>query len=71
MRVLEALTDEIGAGKYEPGALIPSEADLCARFGVARGTARRAIRELRERGLVETEWGKGTFVKQAGEAQGE
>ncbi|MFI9204058.1 GntR family transcriptional regulator [Streptomyces sp. NPDC053048] len=65
MKVLAALVTEIEAGKYAPGAKIPSEAELCERFGVARETARRAVRELRERGLVETEWGKGTFVRRA------
>ncbi|MER6527612.1 winged helix-turn-helix domain-containing protein [Streptomyces sp. NPDC001508] len=62
MRVLDALTGDIRAGKFAPGARIPSEAELCERHGVARETARRAVRVLRERGLVVTEWGKGTFV---------
>ncbi|MEU3350279.1 GntR family transcriptional regulator [Streptomyces sp. NPDC037389] len=69
MRVLDALAAEIEAGKYEPGAKLPSEPELVERFGVARMTARRALRELRERGLVETEWGKGTFVKRAGDGE--
>jgi DNA-binding GntR family transcriptional regulator len=62
MRVLDALTAEIEAGKYGPGEPIPSDAELCERFKVARETARRAVRVLRERGLVETVWGKGSFV---------
>ncbi|MFD4141595.1 GntR family transcriptional regulator [Streptomyces sp. NPDC058572] len=62
MRVLDALIADIRAGKFAPGARIPSEAELCERHGVARETARRAVRVLRERGLVVTEWGKGTFV---------
>ncbi len=62
MRVLDALTAAIEASTYGPGDLIPPEPELCERFGVSRGTARRAIRVLRERGLVETVWGKGTYV---------
>ncbi|MEV0445478.1 winged helix-turn-helix domain-containing protein [Streptomyces spectabilis] len=65
MRVLNALMDQIGTGegkRFPPGAKLPSEAELCAEFKVARMTARRAVRVLRERGLVATEWGKGTFV---------
>ncbi|MDH2393360.1 winged helix-turn-helix domain-containing protein [Streptomyces sp. HNM0663] len=62
MRVLDALTADIRAGKFAPGERIPSEAELCERHKVARETARRAVRVLRERGLVVTEWGKGTFV---------
>ncbi|WP_367136449.1 MULTISPECIES: GntR family transcriptional regulator [Streptomyces] len=62
MEVLAALTAEIKAGKYAPGDLIPSDAQLCERFGVARETARRAVKVLRERGLVRTEWGRGSRV---------
>ncbi|HEY8982822.1 MAG TPA: GntR family transcriptional regulator [Streptomyces sp.] len=62
MRVLDALAAEIQNGTYGPGERIPSDAELCERFGVARMTARRAVGVLRERGLVRTEWGKGTFV---------
>ncbi|MGW4158845.1 GntR family transcriptional regulator [Streptomyces sp. NPDC004788] len=60
MRVLDALLDEIKGKK--PGDPISSEAELCARHKVARETARRAVRVVRERGLVETVWGKGSFV---------
>ncbi|MGW1277560.1 GntR family transcriptional regulator [Streptomyces tsukubensis] len=62
MRVRDALIVAIEDGTYGPGDPIPSEADLCATHGVARMTARRAIRELRSAGLVYTEWGKGSFV---------
>jgi GntR family transcriptional regulator len=62
--VRDALADEINSGQLGPGDRVPSEAELCERFGVARMTARRAVRELRERGLVYTEWGKGTFVNE-------
>ncbi|MFF8728915.1 GntR family transcriptional regulator [Streptomyces sp. NPDC015171] len=60
MDVLDALTEEI-KGK-RPGDPISSEAELCERHGVARETARRAVRILREKGLIETRWGKGSFV---------
>ncbi|WP_435058883.1 GntR family transcriptional regulator [Streptomyces sp. bgisy060] len=62
MTVLDTLTAEIRAGKYKAGEKIPSDAELVRRFGVARMTARRAVGVLRERGLVRTEWGRGTFV---------
>ncbi|MFJ6665485.1 GntR family transcriptional regulator [Streptomyces sp. NPDC091383] len=60
MRVLDALVEEI-KGK-QPGDPISSEAELCERHQVARETARRAVRIARERGLVVTEWGKGSYV---------
>ncbi|MGW8450476.1 GntR family transcriptional regulator [Streptomyces niveus] len=62
MRVLDVLTADIRAGVIKPGERIPSESELCERHKVARETARRAVRVLRERGTVRTEWGKGTFV---------
>ncbi|MFJ3847355.1 GntR family transcriptional regulator [Streptomyces albidoflavus] len=71
MRVLEALTADIETKKLGPGARIPSEAELCKRHKVARETARRAVRVLRERGVVRTEWGRGTFVVGAEGSAGE
>ncbi|MFF1377524.1 GntR family transcriptional regulator [Streptomyces sp. NPDC058308] len=62
MRVLDALSSDIRERRIKAGERIPSESELCERFGVARETARRAVRVLRERGAVQTEWGKGTFV---------
>ncbi|MFF2507087.1 GntR family transcriptional regulator [Streptomyces sp. NPDC058067] len=74
MRVRDALAADIASGTYAPGSPLPSEAELCERFGVARETARRAVRVLRERGLVRTEWGRGSFVAERaaeGEHQGD
>ena len=68
MDVLDALTAEI-KGKA-PGDPISSEAELCERHGVARETARRAVRILRDRGLIETRWGKGSFVARSPEPSG-
>ncbi|WP_434090717.1 GntR family transcriptional regulator [Streptomyces hirsutus] len=41
---------------------IPSENHLADEYGVARLTARRAAQEIRERGLIVTARGKGSFV---------
>ncbi|GIF21398.1 DNA-binding GntR family transcriptional regulator [Actinoplanes tereljensis] len=41
---------------------IASEKDIQQRWGVARATARHAIAELRDRGLVYTVPGRGSFV---------
>ena len=52
-------------GTLIPGQRLPSEADLAAEYGVARMTVRRAMRELRERGLVRTVPGKGNYIRAA------
>jgi len=61
-RVADHLAARISAGELAPGARLPGERDLAAEYGVALGTARRAVSELRERGLVVTLSAKGTFV---------
>ncbi len=60
--VAEHLTARIDAGDLPPGARLPGERDLATEYGVALMTARRAIKDLRERGLVRTLPSKGTFV---------
>jgi len=52
----------IDAGELPPNTRLPAERDLADEYGVSLGTARRATKELRERGLVITVPVKGTFV---------
>ena len=61
--VFDDLRREILSGKYRPGQKLPSEADLVKRFGASRITVGRAVRELRERNLVERRAGSGTYVR--------
>ena len=62
MLVADDIAAKIASGELAPGARLPAEVDMAAEYGVARMTARRAVRELRERGLVHTVIGKGTYV---------
>ena len=52
----------IRAGRWSEGDRVPSETELCERFGVARMTAGRAIRELVAARIVVRVKGAGTFV---------
>ncbi|WP_051580012.1 GntR family transcriptional regulator [Pseudonocardia acaciae] len=61
--IARALKAEIREGVYPPGARLPTEADLCRRFGVSRATVRSAVKELDVLGLVRTQHGVGTFVR--------
>jgi len=74
--VADHLTAQIAAGRLGEGARLGSERDLAELYGVARMTIARAVRELRDRELVVTVIGKGTFVapgaaRRAARLQGE
>lgn len=48
----------------EPGAKLPTEAELAEKFGVSRLTIREALKVLSGRGLVELQQGKRTVVRE-------
>lgn len=62
-QIADIIAARIAAGGIAPDRPIPSETAMVQEFGVARLTARRAVRELVERGLVYVVRGKGTFVR--------
>ena len=45
-----------------PGAAIPSETEFVDRYGASRETIRRALRILKDEGVIYTVTGTGTFV---------
>lgn len=61
-KIAEALRTRIGIGELAVGFPVPSEGTLCAEFGVARNTLRRALMELEREGLVKTVPGVGRVV---------
>ncbi|GAA4620451.1 hypothetical protein GCM10023196_004490 [Actinoallomurus vinaceus] len=62
-RIAADLRDRIERGELATGDPLPSEAVIVETYGVARGTARQALAELEAAGLVETQHGKGRFVR--------
>ncbi|WP_152185465.1 GntR family transcriptional regulator [Segeticoccus rhizosphaerae] len=64
-QVAAALRSAIGDGSLAPGDRLPSERTLASTHGVARNTAREAVRQLAESGLVTAEHGRGVFVRVA------
>lgn len=60
LQVADDLAGRIARG--ELSGRMPAERDLASEYGVAYGTIRRAMEVLRERGLVESVHGRGTFV---------
>jgi len=65
-RLYVILRERIVNGTYRVGQTLPAEADLMARFGVSRITAKRAVDELSAEGLVARMRGRGTTVTRAG-----
>lgn len=61
-KIHDHLRDGIQSGLWREGDRLPSEAELCAQFGVARMTVSRALRELASRQLVQRVQGAGSFV---------
>src|ERR1700742_4097502 len=61
-KVEEVLASEISQAELKPGDRLPSEDELVTRFAVSRITVRRAIQNLIQRGFVEIQRGRGTFV---------
>lgn len=56
------LRNRIYGGELSAGDLVPGEQDLAAEFRVSRITAKRALNELADAGLVLRERGRGTRV---------
>ena len=61
-RVKRHLKEALAQGRFPPGALMPSEAELVGQFGVSRMTVNRALRELQGEGLIDRVQGVGTFA---------
>jgi GntR family phosphonate transport system transcriptional regulator len=61
-QIAQQIEQAIASGRHAPGARLPTEAELSARFAVNRHTVRRAMEELESRGLVRVEQGRGSFV---------
>src|SRR5712691_7873482 len=65
-QVAEHIAARIEAGELTPGTRMPPERDLATEYGVAYNTMRKATEILRERGLIITMHGRGTYVAERG-----
>ena len=62
LKVKRHILDNIGSGKWATSTRVPSENDIVKSFGVSRMTANRALRELRDEGILVRVAGVGSFV---------
>ncbi|MGB2115610.1 MAG: GntR family transcriptional regulator [Porticoccaceae bacterium] len=60
--IKQYLEQQIKSKQWLPGSRIPTEQSLADTFSVSRMTARRAVQELADSGLLERTQGSGTFV---------
>lgn len=65
----QTLIDRIADGGLAPHARLPSEAELCAEFGVSRTVVREALNQLVVERRVYKIQGKGSFVADGREDQ--
>jgi GntR family transcriptional regulator len=62
LQLAAILREEITSGRIEPGYPLPSINALMQEHGVAKGTAEKALRVLRDEGLARTVPGRGVYV---------
>jgi GntR family transcriptional regulator, transcriptional repressor for pyruvate dehydrogenase complex len=60
--IVEQIIGLISRGVLKPGERLPSEKELCLRFGVGRTSIREALRSMAVMGILDGRVGEGTFV---------
>ncbi len=68
-QVARRIEEQIETGDFRPGQRIYSIREICEHFAVADVTAKKALTQLRRRGLIRTVNGSGAFVTDEGERQ--
>ncbi|MEW5978434.1 MAG: FadR/GntR family transcriptional regulator [Acidobacteriota bacterium] len=66
-KIVEQIVDLIARDVLKPGDRLPSEKELCKRFGVGRTSIREALRSLTVMGLLTGKVGEGTYVAPTGQ----
>ena len=61
-KIKKSILEKIESGEWQENALVPSENKLADDFAVSRMTARRAVEELSQQGILNRTKGSGTYV---------
>jgi len=64
-QLLHILRNEILSGLLPPGERMPTEEELSQKYGLSRGTVRKAVAQLEAEKLIHIEHGVGSFVRDA------
>lgn len=70
-QIADAIQKDIESGKLTPGEKLPAVRSIAGDFGVAAGTATKALQLLVQRGLVRPDSTRGYFVSSRPEEPGE
>lgn len=62
-QIVRQVSDAIAGVRLKPGDKLPSHRDLAAHLVIAPLTVKKAYDELEAEGLIETQRGRGTFVR--------
>ncbi|MDD9378894.1 winged helix-turn-helix domain-containing protein [Streptomyces sp. ZAF1911] len=68
-KIADDLQRDIEAEKYKAGEKLPAVRTIAERFGVAPGTATKALQLLAQRGVVRPDSTRGYFVRAQPEGQ--
>jgi DNA-binding GntR family transcriptional regulator len=61
-QLADLVRERIASGEYQPRQPIPSEHQLVQETGLSRSTVQKALRALRDEGVIYAVHGLGTFV---------
>jgi len=62
--IADQVRNRITTGEIPPGTKLPTESQLIDQYGASRNTIRLALAELENEGLIATEQGRGSFVRE-------
>jgi len=63
-QIIRQVTDAIAGARLEAGDRLPSHRELATQLVIAPLTVKKAYDELEQTGLIETQRGRGTFVRE-------
>lgn len=61
-QIVQQIEQRFLSGALKVGDRLPPERELAEQFGVSRTAVREAVKALRQKGLVEIQPGRGTFI---------
>jgi DNA-binding GntR family transcriptional regulator len=62
IRIADAITEDVNAGRLKPGDKLPTIAELCKQFKVSSSTIQLVNVRLEALGVIDRHQGKGVYV---------